>query len=110
MCKYGKNIILYKIKLILVNNYEINEFQGTFLMIWSKNPNLSYIPLNIFLSYFEYSFQCYIRSYFVDTDKIVFEDFFNMTCFYLFSSISRIISVLITMCKIHSNLFISKVL
>lgn len=102
----------------IVNNYEISICLYKYLYYWSKKPDtiyikaptlfrllrLQYTPL--FRQYFDiYSIYLYLLQYL--DENIDYQIFFQFFCLFTFSRISKLVKILLSVCKIHTNVAIT---
>lgn len=93
--------------LLIVNNYEVNTIISAYLTLWSRNPEKNSILKVDMESYFQPENRGFIR-YFFPENTISCNDFVLFVCFFLFYSTDDILSVLLAMCGVTSNLLITK--
>lgn len=89
-----------------MNNYEVNQIFGSYLSIWSQCQNQNYIPIKVFSSRLHPIYNSILRAFFTN-GEVHYDDFFLFVCLILFCEIDRITSVILSLCEVRSNLFIT---
>lgn len=102
----------------LVNNYEVNLIEDSYLILWGQDTSEPYIFVNQLLTHYPDQYYNLIKAFFRDSiiiliisliciDYITYYDYYNFICFFLFFDINHIFLLLMSMCQIHSNYCIS---
>lgn len=101
---------------IIVNNYEVNTIIKSYLLVWMNEQKHNYIPCAKLLLYFPTKYHGFIRKFFMDSiffliniENVYYDYYFVFICIFTFFECSKLIPLFLSMCKIHSNVFITKV-
>lgn len=100
-CLYCIFIILF-----IVSYYDINHIIETFVRFWITDTNITYVHLTKIMVFFKPDY-CGFLELFFKNDRVEFDDFFLFICAFLFFDNDMIISLLLSMIGIHSNIFIT---
>lgn len=91
----------------LVSNYEVNTIIKSYLNIWLKHPKINYIYKSELEACFKPKNRGFVNHFFL-SDEINCNDYILFVCFFLFYHKVDIISVLIAMSGVNSNLLITR--
>lgn len=100
-------IILVLLLFYIVNNYEINIIESEYFKMWSNHPDLSFLPKPEILLHFPPRFRDILDYFF--HQQVSCNDYVLFVCLFLFFDIPQLLTILLTVCKVYSNLFITEV-
>lgn len=102
---------------LFLNKYEVNIIQESYLMLWGRNQSMNFILHSELLTEVDRSYEVLIKKFFMKRiivtiynllEEIYFDDYFMFVCVFIFYEPSQLFSLLLSLCNIHSNIFISK--
>lgn len=104
---------------LIVNIFEVNSIIKSYLEIWDPNLELSFITCEklkcIFCNDFDnlidafFPSSIYINGYnFLYIDQVKPQEYFLFVCSFIFFPISQVISLLLSICRVYSNVFVKK--
>lgn len=76
-------------------------------MMWSNHPDLSYLPKQEILLHFSPRFRDIVHYFF--RQQVSCNDYVLFVCLFLFFDIPQLITILLTMARVYSNIFITEV-
>lgn len=80
--------------------------ESSYLLMWNRDTSLPYVPLALFQMKLPTEYHGFLKLFFED-DRIEVSDYILFICLFLFFPSSNIISVMLCMSGIYSNLFIN---
>lgn len=94
---------------IIVNNYEISEWQFKYLTIWSSRSEYPFITTDMLFNYLGIQRLDIVDLYFsVYEHRISASNFISLICTFTFFTLEQILQVLLSICGIHSNCYINQ--
>lgn len=97
---------IFSFIIFIVNKLEINNIIEVYLEMWGRNQLQNFVPLSTFIN--EFQFTCIpMISLFFPRGEVYYDKFLQFVFVIVFFNYAQLISLLLSMCKIHSNLFIT---
>lgn len=89
-----------------MNKLEINNILEVYLEMWGRNQLQNFVPLSTFINEFQFT-SIPMISLFFPHGEVYYDKFLQFVIVIVFFNYTQLISLLLSMCKIHSNLFIT---
>lgn len=94
--------------LYLDNYYDIYTIQSKFIEMWRIDQTKPDIPVSRLLLDFSCQYHPFINKFFVN-NTVTYQEYFLFVGIFVFFEIKNIISLMLVICNVYSNKFITNV-
>lgn len=91
---------------LLLNNYEIRIYQEKYLKMWHEDESVNTVSIVSLLTMFSSKYHGIITHFF-QNGPVIYRMFFNFVSMITFFTPSHILTLLLSMIKVYSNVFIT---
>lgn len=78
----------------------------SYIRLWNSDTSINFVQKTKLMAFFHCEYHGFVQLFF-QTDTVSYEDYFLFVCFFMFFDNSHIIPLLMSMCKIYSNICVT---